>query len=91
MTWAHLGHVDPPPPLVEGERSLTFYLGPNHYPAGIYLPAGYDLESRDGDDEWQVLRARDSVSGQVLTTWGAPDTLRMMKSELASTWIDNPR
>ena len=65
-----MGHVGPPPPLVEGERSLTFYLGPNHYPAGIYLPAGYDLECRDGDDPgWQVLRARDSVSGQVLTTW----------------------
>ena len=68
--WSHLAHVDPPPPLVEGERSLTFYLGPNHYPAGIYLPGGYDLEQRPGDEEgWTVLRARDSVSSQVLTLW----------------------
>jgi hypothetical protein len=69
MTWTHLGHIDPPP-VGEGERSLVFYLGPNHYPAGLYLPEGYDIEWRPGDNlEWKVLRARDSVSGQILTLW----------------------
>lgn len=82
LAWEKVGHVDPPPPLegttivgpnaddVSYTRSLTFYLGPNHYPAGIYLPDGYDLEARPADDpEWQILRARDSTSGQVLTLW----------------------
>lgn len=86
LTWTVVGHVDPPPPVpsstivgpgaesVEYERSLIFYLGPNHYPAGLYLPGGYDLESRPGDDEgWTILRARDSVSNQVLTLWAVND------------------
>lgn len=80
--WEHLGHVDPPPAVEESiivqgsveretfSRSLTFYLGPNHYPAGIYLPEGHDLESRPADDEgWTIVRAVDSVSGQTLTLW----------------------
>lgn len=84
--WSLVGHVDPPPPVpsstivgpgaetVEFERALIFYLGPNHYPAGLYLPKGYDLESRPGDDEgWTILRARDSVSHQVLTLWAVND------------------
>lgn len=81
--WSFAGHVDPPPveeltavvgPAFEEETTtrvgLIFYLGPNHYPAGLYMPQGYDLEERPGDDEdWKVLRARDSQSRQVLTTW----------------------
>jgi hypothetical protein len=64
--WEPLGHVDPP----ADENRLIFYLGPNHYPAGIYLPQGYDLECRVGDTpDWTILRARDSLSGQVLTLW----------------------
>ncbi len=86
LTWTHLAHVDPPPAEIETmdgpagpnsivfERSLIFYLGPNHYPAGLYLPGGYDLESRPGDDEgWTILRARDAVSHQVLTLWAVQD------------------
>lgn len=86
MAWELIGHVDPPPPvpsstrvdgsgeLVEYERSLIFYLGPNHYPAGLYLVDGYDLESRPGDDDgWTILRARDTASGQVLTMWATND------------------
>ena len=82
LTWTPVAHVDPPPALegttivgpeaetVEYARALIFYLGPNHYPAGIYLPDGYDLESRPGDDEgWMIVRARDTTSGQILTIW----------------------
>ena len=82
MNWTHLAHVDPPPPVpqtatvgpgaesVGFERSLIFYLGPNHYPAGLYLPDGYDLESRPGDDEgWTIIRARCAHSHQILTLW----------------------
>lgn len=88
LTWEPVAHVDPPPPVpsstqvgpgaetVEYERSLIFYLGPNHYAAGLYLPEGYDLERRPGDDEgWTMLRARDSLSGQVLTMWAVNDNL----------------
>ena len=87
MTWEHVAHVDPPPPVpsstvvgpgaesVEYERSLIFYLGPNHYPAGLYLPLGYDLESKPGDDEgWTMLRARDCQSRQILTMWAVNDS-----------------
>lgn len=86
MNWSVVGHVDPPPPVpsstivgpeaesVTYERSLIFYLGPNHYPAGLYLPLGYDLESRPGDDEgWTMLRARDSQTRQILTMWAVND------------------
>jgi hypothetical protein len=86
LTWEKVAHVDPPPALegttivgpgaeeVSYARSLTFYLGPNHYPAGLYLPDGYDLESRPGNDlGWTILRARDSTSGQVLTLWAVRD------------------
>ncbi len=87
MSWETVAHVDPPPPVpsstivgpgaesVEYERSLIFYLGPNHYPAGLYLPLGYDIESRPGDDEgWTMLRARDSQSRQALTMWAVNDS-----------------
>ena len=85
FTWTHVAHVDPPPAVEESiivqgsverevfSRSLTFYLGPNHYPAGLYLPEGYDLERRPGDEGWTILLARDSVSGQVLTLWATRD------------------
>jgi hypothetical protein len=82
FTWEHVAHVDPPPArqvesyvLPAAEKvttplALIYYLGPNLYPAGLYLPLGYDLEERPGDEEnWKVLRARDSLSGQVLTLW----------------------
>jgi hypothetical protein len=87
MAWEHVGHVDPPPIAEETTtvgpgadqatfaRSLIFYLGPNHYPAGLYLPLGYDLESRPGDDEgWKVLRARDSQTKQILTMWAVNES-----------------
>ena len=86
LEWEQVAHVDPPPALegtttvgpgaesVTFARSLTFYLGPNHYPAGLYLPDGYDLESRPGDDPgWTILRARDSSNGQILTLWATRD------------------
>jgi hypothetical protein len=80
--WSHVAHVDPPPlaqEVTDGpegpgtivfERSLIYYLGPNLYPAGLYLPQGYDLEERPGDEEgWKIIRARDSLSNQILTLW----------------------
>jgi hypothetical protein len=72
-TWQHLGHVDPPPASPGNERALIFYLGPNHYPAGLYLPQGYDLQSRKGREGWTVLRARDGRSHQTLTIWAVSD------------------
>ena len=81
LDWLTVGHVDPPE-VAEGERPLVFYLGPNHYPAGLYLPAGYDLEGRDGDDEgWVVLRARDSVSRQILSIWAVGPNAGDVKTE----------
>lgn len=70
VTWETIAHVDPPPPQAAEDRQLIFYLGPNHYPAGLYLPLGYELESRDGDEGWKVLRARDTLTHQILTIWG---------------------
>jgi len=67
--WRYLGHVDPPL-LADGTVERVFYLGPNHFPAGLYFPKGYNLEVRPADDDgWSVLRVRDCLSEQVLTMW----------------------
>jgi hypothetical protein len=67
--WSVVGHVDPPEKLDDDDRQLLYYLGPNHYPAGLYLPRGYELETREGDEGWTVNRARCSLTGQILTIW----------------------
>ena len=74
--WAYLAHVEPPPTVTpDNPRGLVFYLGPNHYSAGLYLPKGYNLEIRPADDEgWVVMRARDTMSEQVLTMWAVNDS-----------------
>jgi hypothetical protein len=72
FAWRFLAHVDPPPadPAKQETVGRIYYLGPNHYPAGLYLPNGYNIEVRPGDDEgWSILRVRDSQSKQVLTMW----------------------
>ena len=68
--FAPVGHVDPPPDIDDDHPGLVYYLGPRLYAAGLYLPGGYDLESRPGDTEgWTVFRARDTGSGQLLSMW----------------------
>jgi hypothetical protein len=64
--FTHVGHVDPP----SDTKGLIFGIGPRSFPLGIYMPKGYDIESRQGDpDDWTVLRVRDSQTSQVLTMW----------------------
>ena len=89
--WLPVGHVDPPE-VPDDERPLVFYLGPNHYPAGLYLPAGYDLESHDGDDDdWTIFRARDSISGQILTIWAVgPNAGEAQTEDELAKWIHSP-
>lgn len=67
--WTVTGHVDPPDARNDEDRQLFYYLGPNLYPAGLYMPQGYDLESRDGEEGWVLFRARDTLSGQIMTIW----------------------
>lgn len=68
--WRAVAHVDPPAPDEKNNlRQLFFYVGPNLYPAGLYMAEGYDLEERDGEDGWRIVRARDTASGQVMTQW----------------------
>lgn len=76
FSWRFIAHVQPPATDPANPRGLVFYLGPNHYPAGLYLPKGYNLEARPGDDPgWTVIRARDTLTEQVLTMWAAEGTL----------------
>jgi len=75
--WAYLAHVEPPTVTHDNPRGLVFYLGPNHYSAGLYLPKGYNLEIRPADDEgWVVMRARDTMSEQILTMWAVRSNKR---------------
>lgn len=71
--FAPVGHVDPPPDIDDDHPGLIYYLGPRLFAAGLYLPQGYDLESRPGDDGWTVYRARDTQSGQILTMWAVAE------------------
>jgi len=73
FAWKFLGHVEPPV-TVDDAPERIFYLGPNHYPAGLYMPKGYNIEQRPGDDVgWTILRVRDCLSEQVLTMWAVMD------------------
>ena len=67
--FTYVGHVDPPPD--DGDKpGLFHYIGPRLFPVGVYMPKGYDIEGRPGDDEgWTVLRARCLATGQVMTMW----------------------
>lgn len=78
--WLPIGHVVPPE-VEEGERPLIFYLGPNFFPAGLYLPAGYDLEAHEAADDWAIFRARDSRNGQILTLWAVGPNAGEARSE----------
>lgn len=55
-----IGHVDPPTGTEPGAPSQSFhYIGPRQFPLGVYMPKGYDLEGRPGDDStWEIFDAR---------------------------------
>ena len=65
-----IGHVDPPPGTDTRPEGMFHYIGPRLFPIGVYMPKGYDIEGRPGNDEgWTVLRARCLATGQVMTMW----------------------
>jgi hypothetical protein len=69
-TFAFLAHVDPPPDAGPDSPGLIHYIGPRLFPLGVYMPKGYDIEARPGDDPtWTVLRARCLATGQVMCQW----------------------
>jgi hypothetical protein len=80
--WELVGHVDPPPSDDKNPRGLFFYLGPNHYPAGLYMPKGYDLDTREGEDGWKLVRVRDTHTAQVMTQWAMEPVQRDEEGEV---------
>ena len=114
FTWERLGHVDPPAlreertmvgpsaETVTFERALIFYLGPNHYPAGLYLPLGYDIEEKrvrieiQGDpisieaDEQLLRQALFNLLMNAIQAIDAGGTIQIFPgtSDAAEGWIE---
>jgi hypothetical protein len=65
-----LAHVDPPPGIDEDHPGLFHYIGPRLFPVGVYMPKGFDIEARPGNDpSWTVFRARCMSTMQVMCQW----------------------